>query len=414
VDHEKLFHSRINEEFNSFISRIAVIFLQLLFWLSAFLIIYSYLIYPVLLAVLVKRKKKNQLLYSTDSNELPNIAILLAAYNEEKVIEEKIRSTFDTTYPLTKIQFLIGSDASTDLTDELIEKYSMQFPQIHFKRFDKKGKIGIINELFNTSQAPVLILTDANVFFQRDTLFQLVKHFKNNEIGLVGGNIRNEIKTKSGISIQESYYQERENKIKEFEGLWGGVMMGAFGGCYAVRRDCFTEVPGNHLVDDFYITLKVIEKGSQAIFEKEAIAVEDVSNKITEEFRRKSRISAGNFQNLQAFDSLIRFPISKAGFAFVSHKVLRWWAPFLIIISLITNLLLLKFHPVYNLTLTVQVILLLIPMVDWVLKNININLKLLRFITHFYGMNLALLVGFFNYMKGVKTSVWKPTERNQK
>jgi cellulose synthase/poly-beta-1,6-N-acetylglucosamine synthase-like glycosyltransferase len=345
---------------------------------------------------------------------LPEVAILLAAHNEEKVIEEKIRTTYDTTYPIHKIQFLIGSDASTDNTDDLIVKYSHQYPQLKFKRFDKKGKIGIVNELYAHSSAPILILTDANVFFQRATLFELVKHFKNKDIGLVGGNIRNELKTNSGISFQESYYQESENRIKENEGLWAGVMMGAFGGCYAVRRECFTVVPKNHLVDDFYVTLKVIEMGKQAIFEKEAVAIEDVSTKITEEFRRKSRISAGNFQNLKTFKSFIRLPITKAGFAFLSHKVLRWLVPFLIIISLITNVALLKYHPFYHLTLGLQVLLLLIPMVDWVLKNININLKLLRFITHFYGMNLALLVGFFNYMKGVKTSVWKPTERNQK
>ena len=190
-------------------------------------------------------------------------------------------------------------------------------------------------------------------------------------------------------------------------------MMGAFGGCFAIRRENFSPVPSNFLVDDFYITMNVLAHNKKAINELDAIAYEDISNKITEEFRRKARISAGNFQNMKHFGGLLWPPYSRVGFNFFSHKVVRWITPFLIIAAFLTNLFLIQANVFYMWIFVAQLILLLIPLLDWLLKNINVNFRFLRFITHFYGMNLALLVGFFKFITGVKSSVWRPTERNQ-
>lgn len=394
--------------------RTILILLQVAFWLCVSLVFYSYLIYPILISILTIGKRNNQIIFPDDVSECPQVDILLSVNNEEKVISEKIETTFDTCYPLDKIYFHIGSDASNDKTESIIRQYTDRYPQLRFTSFSKKGKLGTINTLSQQLSSPIIIFTDANVFFTQDTLYHLIKHFKNKTVGLVGGKIINQQNIPSGISLQESFYQEREFHIKYLEGLWGGVMMGAFGGCYAVRRECFSQVPSNHLVDDFHITLGILCKGFKAIAEPEAIAVEDVSIKITEEFRRRVRISTGNFQNLKAFSSILLNPFSKLFFAFFSHKILRWFTPFLMISVLILNIALFKLNKFYLSTLIVQAILLLLPLVDSLLKNIDINFTIFRFVTHFYAMNLALLVGFFRFLIGVKTNVWRPTERNQK
>jgi cellulose synthase/poly-beta-1,6-N-acetylglucosamine synthase-like glycosyltransferase len=166
-------------------------------------------------------------------------------------------------------------------------------------------------------------------------------------------------------------------------------------------------------MDDFYITMNVIEKKGLSIFEPNAICYEDVSNKISEEFRRKIRISIGNFQNLGRYARLLYPPVSSVSFCFMSHKVLRWFGPFFLILALISNAFLTGYGWFFILTLAVQVILICLPVVDFVLRKIKVHINLLRFITHFYLMNLALLIGFLRFLRGVDTNIWQPTQRFQ-
>lgn len=391
-----------------------ILTLQILFWISVLFVLHTYLFFPLILKFLASGKKPNELIYAPGELGLPDVAVLMAVHNEQAVIEKKIRSVFNCSYPFDKIHFFIGSDNSSDNTDAIIKSLQIEFPNLHLKRFPSRtGKAAIVNTLEKSAKFPVLVLTDANVYFENNTLYQLVKHFKNESVGIVGGNILNEKYKFEGISYQEKKYLERENVIKFREGLIWGTMIGAFGGCYAIRKLSYVPVPQNFLMDDFFITMKVLEGRKKAINELEALCYEDVSNKISEEFRRKVRISAGNFQNLKVYKNLLWPPFTGLSFSFLSHKVLRWFTPFLMILVLSLNIILVEVNPIYQLTLLGQILFLAVPFLDVFLKKIAINLKLFRFITHFYSMNLALLIGFFKYSTGVKTNIWRPTERNQ-
>ena len=389
-----------------------MILLQIVFWLCWLLVVHSYALFPIILSLLIGQKRNNSIVYSR-SEDLPQVDILLAVYNEEVVIDKKIQSTFNTNYPLDKIRFYIGSDHSTDATNGIIERYRSLYPQLSLTVFaGRTGKPNIINRLVENSSSPVLVLTDANVFFYPDTIYELVKHYKNDEIAVVGGNLVNEHHSKEGIAVQENEYLKRENTIKYQEGVLWGAMIGAFGGCFAIRRDQYQPAPATHIVDDFYISMSVFKNGKKAINELSAVYYEDITDKIKEEFRRKVRISIGNFQNLQSLGSLLWPITSGLAFSFISHKILRWLSPVFIITALLVNLFLLSVHDLYKLTFIGQLALLVIPFVDVLLKKINIHISLLRFVSHFYVMNLALLMGLVNYMTGVKTNIWKPTERN--
>ena len=389
-------------------------FLELIFWLSIFFVFYAYVLFPLQLNFFALSKSQNTFVYKENEEELPQVAILLAVYNEELVIEQKLKSTFDTGYPLHKIRFHIGSDSSTDATDSIIQEYQKKYPQLNLKVFPKRtGKAGIVNQLEAEAKAEVLILTDANVFFEHDTIYNLVKHYKNEEIALVGGNIINNKLHKTGISVQEKTYLSRENKIKYQEGAVWGTMIGAFGGCYSIRKKYFSPVPPKFFMDDFYITMSVLEQGKKAINALDARCTEDVSNKISEEFRRKVRISIGNFQNLFRFKKLLFSSFPGLSFCFWSHKVLRWLGPFFILATFFANLALIAQSDFYATTLFLQMLLFSIPIVDELLKKIKIHLSLLRFVSHFYLMNLALLIGFFRFVFGVESNVWKPTQRFQ-
>lgn len=392
---------------------LSMLFWEILFWFCFICLLHTYVLFPLILELLAKGKMQNENIFRL-TDDLPTVSILLAVYNEEKVILEKLESTFRTNYPIEKIEFLIGSDSSTDATDSIIEEYQAKYRQIKLQRFEARtGKSGIINALAAQATNETLILTDANVFFREDTIYQLVKHYKDEKMGIVGGNILNTIYKKDGISRQEKTYLTRENKLKYQEGVLWGTMIGAFGGCYSIRRSLYAPVPPRFFMDDFYITMHVLEKGFYAVNELDAHCDEDVSNKISEEFRRKVRISIGNFQNLSRYKHLLWPPWSGLGFSFLSHKFLRWTGPFFILILLGCGYILAQTSDFYTVLFLCQLGSMALPILDAMFKSANIHVTLLRFASHFYLMNLALLVGFFKFLRGVESNIWRPTQRNQ-
>lgn len=351
------------------------------------------------------------------------VSVLIAAHNEDNVMNQKLINLLNSIYPTHKLEILIGSDASTDHTNLIVQRFARHHKNIRFFLFEERqGKARIVEQLVNQSIGEIIIITDANVFLERNTIFDLVKHFKNNEIGLVDSHMINKGLNKNGISIQESIYISREVKIKNSEARIWGTMMGPFGGCFAMRKELFVPVPQNFTVDDFYWNMKVLEKGFQSINELQAIVYEDVSNLISEEFRRKVRISVGNFQNTIMFKHLLNgFFTSKnlkhknpfgLALCFLSHKIFRWITPFLIILIVCVNILLI--HSLfYEFTLKVFLGTIILTFIDILFRKIGIHIVTLRFVTHFYSMNLALFIGFLKFLKGVKTNVWQPTRRNQ-
>lgn len=366
-------------------------------------ILQTYLLYPAALILGGKSKRESPVL-----NTSLTIGVIIAAYNEENVIAQKIQSILDSDYPLEKVSIYIGSDASTDKTNELIASFQQNYPTIYLKVFQgRSGKAFIINQLAKECPDDIFILTDANVFFTQNTISNLVRHFSNPKTKQVCANI---IKTSDkNIQIQglEKKYLWLENTIKLKESNTWGFVIGAEGGCYAIRRENYSPVPKNFFMDDFYITMSVIKNKGEVLFDDQAIVYEDLPSESSEEFKRKIRISIGNYQNLFEFKSLLWPLWSPISFAFISHKILRWLTPFFLILIFIVSLLLVFYQDYFIYFSAAQATLFLTPLFIPVLKKI----KPILFIAHFYNMNLALLIGFFSYLKGVKSSVWQPTPR---
>jgi cellulose synthase/poly-beta-1,6-N-acetylglucosamine synthase-like glycosyltransferase len=385
----------------------------ILFWISVSALVHTYLLYPVLLEILAIRKTSGRNTYKSP-DKLPGVSVLMAVHNEQNVISEKIESIMLNKYPEGKLEILVGSDASTDNTDKIVQNLASLNKYLRFFRFDeRRGKSAIINDLVRLSKENILIITDANVILEQDTIYHLLKHFKDSSIGLVDSNMKHKGLRDSGISVQENLYITREVKIKDLESILWGTMMGPFGGCYALRKELYCDVPQSFLVDDFFINMKVITSGHKAIIETDAIVYEDVSNNLSEEFRRKARIAAGNFQNLKHFSAYLLSSIKGLSVSFFSHKVLRWIGPFFFAIIFLTSLFLSREYIFYRYLFYIQLFILTLPLIDYLLGKIKIHVIILRFITHFISMNFALLVGFINFLKGVKSNVWQPTRRNQ-
>ncbi len=389
-----------------------MIALQLIFWICLFLVLYTYWFFPLILKGLAGQRSIHA--RSFDPEELPLISVLIAAYNEERVIDKKIETVLKNTYPPDKLEILVGSDASTDRTNELLQERQQICPAMKLFLFETRtGKPGIINRLAGEARGDILVITDANTMLQEDTLFELVRFFKEEGIGLVDSRMISTGVKGGGISVQEEYYTGREVRLKHYESVLWGSMMGPSGGCYAVRKSLYTPVPGHFLVDDFFINMSVLRKGYSCISNLRATVLEEVSNSSREEFRRKKRISAGNYQNLFRFLRLLFLGRKGVGFCFLSHKVIRWLVPFLAIGTLSTSLLLGRASLFYLLLAILQFLFLLSPVLDHILRKIRIQSLPLHFISHFVLMNMALLAGFFRFAGGIKNNVWQPTKRYQ-
>jgi cellulose synthase/poly-beta-1,6-N-acetylglucosamine synthase-like glycosyltransferase len=386
--------------------------INIVFWISAFLILHTYVVYPLLLLILGKIIKRPG--NFRNENYTPEISVLMAVRNEETVIKRKIESLFTSDYPDGKMEVLVGSDSSGDATISILNELSKQFPRLKVVDFRQRiGKAAIINMLSSDAKGEILILTDANVFPENNTIRKLVQNFADDSVGLADSRLINTGVKKDGISLPEVTYLSIEMKIKNTEGRLWGTMMGPFGGFYAVRKASYEPLSKNILADDFRICMNVISKREKAISDSEAIVYEDVSNSLKEEFSRKVRISAGNFQNLRHFAYLLLKPYTVWSFCFISHKILRWVTPFLWLIVIITNILLAGDSFFFSMLIIVQGIFLLLPAFDFLLKKLNMHFVPVRFFSHLLFMNIALFVGFFKYIKGIRSGAWTPTKRYQ-
>jgi len=394
------------------------ILFHILFGGSLFLIVYTYIIYPFLVKFLARNKSPNQIRF-TDNEEWPKVSVLISAYNEEDVIKQKIESLLAQDYA-GELNIYIGSDKSDDNTNDIVFEFSEQYAMINFYPFDKRrGKPSVINNLnsiicdkHDQSENHIYVITDANVILSPNVISALVSHFKNTKIGLVDSNMIYTGLSKEGISKSEDTYLSKEVLLKRNEGLVWKNMIGPFGGCYAFRSNYFKRIPENYLVDDFYMAMNIFEQGGLAINTLDAKCYEPVSHKLSQEFKRKKRISAGNFQNLFRFKKLLN-PFSSLGFALISHKVLRWMGPFFISIICLSALYFsMKGVVSYQIILVLLFVwFVCIPFIDFLFSKLKIHWHGLRSISYFNLMNVALLAGFFKYLGGIQKGTWDRTER---
>jgi len=237
------------------------------FWIIISLIFYTILGYALvlwLIASLFYRKEKKS---KQDPNFLPQVTLLIPAYNEDRVISDKILNSLALDYPKEKLKIIIASDGSTDDTNKIVTSYEQEgiFLWSHPQR---RGKISVINQAMPQIHDEIVILSDANVTYDKQAIRALVRHFKNSEVGVVSGNV-SLIKTSSPVGALDLIYQTYENGVKALESKTGSVT-GADGAMYAIRRKDYQAVAENMILDDLVISMNILRKGKRILFESEA------------------------------------------------------------------------------------------------------------------------------------------------
>ena len=385
---------------------------------------YTYLFYPTYVIGRAERRRglrarppvqgKGQ----ESGGNWPPVAVLMAAHNEEKVIALKLATLAAQDYP-GPLHFLVGSDNSTDATNDILTEWANRDERFTARLFtERRGKPGIINELAAAAaDSAIFVITDASVMLRPNVVTELVRPFrKDYRVGVVDATMVQTGAAAAGIGRTEAGYIDREVRLKRAEGELWGTMVGPFGGCWALRAAAFRPVPPNFLVDDFYLCLAAYDRGYRGVSSPAAIVEEGVGQDLSAEFRRKVRIGAGNWQNLVCFRRLLWPPTrSRLAFAVWSHKILRWWTPFFMLLGgacALGLVVILGNHWAGRLLL----ILLLLPpaavLLDVALAAAGVHLRPLRSFRYFLAMNAALLVGFSRYLTGIKSNVWQPSQRH--
>ena len=377
-----------------------------LFWTSLILIFFSYVGYPLtlrLITLFYSRKRK------LDEDYEPYVSMVISAYNEQDAIAEKLNNCCSLEFPKEKLEILIGSDGSTDKTNAILEtNCSSNIRPIFFN--ERRGKAVVINQLVEAATGEIIIFSDANTIYKRNSIKKLVRHFADDSVGGVCGRLNLLNPTKNVGGKGETIYWKYENFIKRFEGKIRTVI-GANGAIYALRKKYYSVLAEDKVVvDDFVISMKVVEKGYDVVYEGEAEASETTSPDIQGEFRRKIRIGASNYNSLVELKSLLNPFKGFASFGFWSHKVLRWFVPFFLVLIFVSNLFYMP-HLFYKVTMSSQMIFYASAIIAYFFDRHGQSNKLLLYPYYFCTVNLALAIGFLKFLNGSQTAKWSRVER---
>ena len=387
--------------------------MQTIFWVSFFIIFYTYVGYGIVLFIIVKILRIFRKKQEFDPNyALPSVTIVVAAYNEEYCIEEKIANTLSLEYPQDKVKYIFITDGSTDTTPEIVSKYA-SIQLMH--QPERTGKIVAVHRAMQEVKTEVVVFTDANTLLNKKALLNICRHFQDLSVGAVAGEKRVQIDDSGDATAGEGFYWKYESKLKAWDSELFSVV-GAAGELFSVKTSLYIPVPVDTLLDDFMISMLIAEKGYRIVYEPDAYATENASANTKEELKRKIRIAAGGIQSFLRLFSLLnplKHPI--LSFQYLSHRILRWTiTPFLMIFCFLLNwYLVLAFEGdiKYLLVLFGQVLFYGFAMLGWIMQSRSIKVKIFFIPYYFCMMNYAVFAGIKRYLFSSQSVLWEKAKR---
>jgi cellulose synthase/poly-beta-1,6-N-acetylglucosamine synthase-like glycosyltransferase len=391
--------------------------LEILFWVFIFIIFYSYLGYGILLYVIVKFRRITGLFKPFIGNEdyEPEVTLFVTAYNEKDYVIQKMQNSFSLNYPKEKVRHVWVTDGSNDGTPEMLKTY--EGVEVYHQP-ERNGKIAAMNRGIQFIKTPIVIFSDGNTDLGEDSIFEIVKLFRNPKVGCVSGEKRihnKEVDAAAGAG--EGLYWKYESTLKKWDAEWYSVV-GAAGELFAIRTELWQEVEKDTLLDDFIISLRVAMKGFTIQYNPNAFAIETASANVKEELKRKIRISAGGIQSVVRLSQLLNiFKYGTLSFQYISHRVLRWTlTPLLLLLIIPLNVILavqqgLFSLNIYSILLAGQVLFYIASLIGWFLENRKIKVKVLFVPYYFFIMNLSVFLGFRRYLKGSQSVKWERAKR---
>ena len=386
------------------------------FWISVGLLVYSYLAYPILLfalAGLAQMKRDWRYLFTRSERrqrreELPMVSLVIAAYNEEEVIQKKLDNSLELDYPREKLQIIVGSDGSTDRTNEIVASYADRGVTL-INYTDRGGKTNVLNRTIPDVEGELVVLSDANTFYQPETIKHLIRHFTNPKVGCVCGELR--LLCPENDQDAEAMYWKIEVMTKFLENKMGW-MMSANGAIYAIRKKLFRPLKSHLIADDLLIGVNVKKQGYGFVYDPEAVAYEYTPGDAKEEFRRRIRVAAGSFQSIPYLIPLMNPLKGGAGFAFFSHYILRWFGPFLILSQFLANMALIQ-DPAYLSLFAAQCVFFIGTFAGYFYTRQGLPTRFVHILYYFIAMNIAQFQGLIRCITRTQRVTWNRPNRTE-
>lgn len=385
--------------------------IEVLFWCSLGLILYTYFIYPAILFVGYSFAQlrsdwrhlfagKDRRVPALHGDAVPNITFVIPAYNEEARLRQKLTNLREMDYPREKMQIIFVSDGSTDSTNDILKSASDLAIETIFLP-QRLGKANALNHAIIRAQHDIVVFSDASTLFARDTLRKLGRHFVDPRIGAVCGALQFDSSHAKGQT--ESLYWKYETMMRLMEARLGATLT-ASGAVYALRREAYIPLDRTTVLDDFIIPMNARKAGYRIVYDPEATATDYGPESVEGEFTRRVRLATGSFQSIFF---LLRVKMGLFGrFAFISHKLLRWFLPLLLCIFLVSNLGLIR-YPVYGVFGVLELFFFVWASLGFLLRERLQGARYALLAYYLLAMNIAFLLGLFRCLTNQSEATWQ-------
>jgi len=373
---------------------------EIVFWVSLFLIFYTYFGYSLVVMVLSQ--------FFTDNRKIeghePKVSFLITAYNEELSIEQKLNNTLSLNYDPQNLEIIVASDGSTDNTDEIVKTFADR--GVRLVRVEGRvGKTETQNQAVKQATGDIVIFSDATTRYDDDAIKNIVRNYADPAVGAVSGRYEYYNPTGASIGLGSVLFWKYENFIKKSQTRIKTIT-GCCGCIYSVRRDLYTPLPAD-IISDLVEPLTILEKGYRIVFEPKAVAYEETTENTSDEFNMRIRVITRGMRGLLYMKKLFNpFKYGFISFQLFSHKVMRWMIPVFAIVAFISNSLLLG-NMFYDVMFVLQVVFYLMAILGLLTEKMNIHIKLFSVPLYFTTVNVASLISFYKTMIGYKAVTWE-------
>lgn len=371
--------------------------MKLLFYSSLAFILYTYLGYPLLLWIQARIAAKE----IQKQPITPFVSVVMSALNEEGRIGVRLDNLLAQQYPAEQLEIIVVSDGSTDNTCEIVRSYAGRNVRL-LELPDKRGKALAVNLGVSEARGDIVIFADARQRFEPNVISRLVANFSDASVGCVSGELMFLENADSSIQAEMGAYWKYEKQIRKMESRSGSVI-GATGAIYALRRALYKPLPEGTLLDDVLTPLNVVRQGFRCIFDGSAVAYDAVSKDASQEWTRKVRTLAGNWQLLSLHPGLAVPILNPLWWRFMSHKIFRLLVPFALLIMLVSGVSVGR--GISHISTPVQWLLFSIFLVGLLAPVVQRD-RLVKLVYFFAVMNVAALAGFWKWLTGQSGSSW--------
>lgn len=383
--------------------------------ICCFLVFYNYIGYILPVYLWNRLRKPRNHPFPQRTEEWPTVSFIVAAYNEQDCIREKILNSLDQDYPADKLEFIFITDGSTDQTPRIASSY----PRIRaLHEPERKGKSAAVNRAVSAALHEILIFSDANTILNREATRNIARHYLDPKVGGIAGEKKVLSTTPNALEVGEGegLYWKYESFLKTQDSRFYSVV-GAAGELFSLRATLCEPLPHHIILDDFVLSLRVAQKGSRVLYEPDAYAMELPSFSIVDERKRKIRIAAGGFQAICLLTPLLAFwRYPRLSFLYVSHRVLRWaLSPLCLILAFVSNLILVikSPGPVYGALLLIQIAFYATAALAALVPSLKKKSRLIKLGSYFVFMNVSVILGFFRFLRGRQAATWEKARRVQ-